>query len=333
MKILFGSKKNLYKANLHLHSTYSDGKCSVEKLKERYKEKGYSIIAFTDHEHLIDNSRLNDDNFLAITSCEVAIKQYRDLSTLKRHDMKVTHLNFYSKDPHNIKTPCYSSFYDHYVKDEIKDIVWQGEEYERVYSPDGINAMIKTAKEQGFLVSYNHPTWSLESALDYINYEGFDFVEIYNNSCALRGQHDDETAFETLLQNGKRVFCTAADDNHNARSFNSVYCDSFGGWCVVNADSLDYSEIMTSLENGDFYASTGCELYSITENDGKVQVKCSPVKKIALYTATRRTSFALAEEGETIDFAELKLDETDVFFRIRVEDEYGHKAWSQAYYI
>ena len=66
--ILFGNKKSFYKANLHTHSDYSDGKYSVEELKNAYKEHGYSVVAFTDHEHLIDNSRLNDENFLAITS-------------------------------------------------------------------------------------------------------------------------------------------------------------------------------------------------------------------------------------------------------------------------
>ena len=331
--LLFGNKKIFYKANLHAHSTYSDGKCSVEELKSAYKEHGYSVVAFTDHEHLIDNSRLNDENFLAITSCEVAIKQYANLSTLKRHDMKVTHLNFYSKDPHNIKTPCYSSMYDHYVKDNNRDLIWQGEEYERVYSPDGINDMIRRAKDEGFLVSYNHPTWSLEYACDYLNYDGFDFVEIYNNSCALRGQHDDETAFEVMLINGKKVFCTAADDNHNARGFDSAYCDSFGGWCVINADTLDYGDVMSALEKGDFYASTGCYIYSISKEGGAVRVECSPAKKILLTTATRRCSFKLAEEGETISSADLKLDESDVFFRICVTDEYGRKAWSQPYFI
>jgi len=331
--ILFGNKKNFYKANLHTHSNYSDGKCSVEELKAAYKERGYSVIAFTDHEHLIDNSRLNDENFLAITSCEVAIKQYANLSTLKRHDMKVTHLNFYSKDPHNVKTPCYSSVYDHYVKDNNRDLIWQGDEYERVYSPDGINDMIRRAKEEGFLVSYNHPTWSLEYACDYLNYEGFDFVEIYNNSCARRGQHDDETAFEVMLMHEKKVFCTAADDNHNTFGFDSVYSDSFGGWCVINADCLDYGEVMIALEKGDFYASTGCEITSISREGDKVHVECSPAKKISLSTETRRFEFKLAEEGETITEADFTVCDTDISFRIRVEDEKGKCAWSQAYEV
>ena len=38
---------------------------TVEEIKEHYKANGYSIVAFTDHEHLIDNSHLDDDDFLA----------------------------------------------------------------------------------------------------------------------------------------------------------------------------------------------------------------------------------------------------------------------------
>ena len=50
-------KKNLltpsmgyYRANLHCHSTVSDGKKTPEELKEFYRSHGYSAVAFTDHE-------------------------------------------------------------------------------------------------------------------------------------------------------------------------------------------------------------------------------------------------------------------------------------------
>ena len=62
-KILFGSKKNKYKANMHCHSTLSDGRFSPQELKENYKSRGYSILAITDHEHLNNNSYLDDEDF------------------------------------------------------------------------------------------------------------------------------------------------------------------------------------------------------------------------------------------------------------------------------
>lgn len=56
-----------YKANLHCHSTVSDGRLSPEELKELYMRHGYSIIAYTDHEVLIPHPELTDDKFLALT--------------------------------------------------------------------------------------------------------------------------------------------------------------------------------------------------------------------------------------------------------------------------
>ena len=38
-----------YKANLHCHSTVSDGKLTPAELKDAYKNHGYSILCITDH--------------------------------------------------------------------------------------------------------------------------------------------------------------------------------------------------------------------------------------------------------------------------------------------
>ena len=57
MRILLDENKNFYKANLHCHSTNSDGRATPEKLKEEYMKRGYSAIAFTDHEHIIKNTQ------------------------------------------------------------------------------------------------------------------------------------------------------------------------------------------------------------------------------------------------------------------------------------
>ena len=38
-----------YKANLHSHSTLSDGCLTPEEMAAAYREQGYSILAITDH--------------------------------------------------------------------------------------------------------------------------------------------------------------------------------------------------------------------------------------------------------------------------------------------
>ena len=327
MKILLDENKPFYKANLHCHSTYSDGKFTVEELKEQYKAQGYSIIAFTDHEHVIDNSRLNDENFLALTACEIAIKEFPEQSTLKNHTMRVCHLNLYALDQHNAVTPCYSSIYDHYIKDEIQDKIQHEGEFNRIYTADGINEIIRTAKEKGFIVCYNHPTWSLENALQYLHYDGLFAVEIYNTTAFRPGARvDDEHVFDDFLRAGKQISCICADDNHSLPN-------SFGGWVCINAEKLEYGSIMTALQKGDFYASTGPQILSLVQNGLEVEITTSPCKKIGVTTFGRYAPAVIAKEDEPLTTARFTLKPEDKYFRIRVTDACGHTAYTQAYSV
>ena len=65
-KILLDETLNFYRANLHCHSTISDGKKTPEELKEFYRSRGYSAIAYTDHNVFIPHNDLTDDSFVAL---------------------------------------------------------------------------------------------------------------------------------------------------------------------------------------------------------------------------------------------------------------------------
>lgn len=333
MQILLDDKKPFYRANLHCYSNFSDGKADVATIKEEYKKRGYSVVAFTDHEHVIDNSHLTDKDFLAITGCEVAIKEFPKQSTLENYDMKVTHLNFYALDPHNNVTPCYSSIADHFINDRCRDLIKHEGEYERIYSPEAINEMVRIAKEKGFIVSYNHPSWSLENACDYMNYDGFFAVEIYNHGCSMKGHNDDESVFDDMLRSGKNIYCTACDDNHNSKGFDSAYSDSFGGWVCINAEELTYDSIMNALQNGDFYASTGPHIDSLVRDGNKVTVKCSACRSIYYISRGRRKTVVISENADGVSEATFELREKDGHFRLRLEDFAGKRAYTQAYKI
>ena len=95
-KYLIKEEGNFYKANLHMHTTVSDGKMTPLEVKEKYKEKGYSIVAYTDHELMLPHNDLSDDSFLAITSTEISINQRKDCDF---RYTKCYHLNILSKDP------------------------------------------------------------------------------------------------------------------------------------------------------------------------------------------------------------------------------------------
>lgn len=339
MKVYLDENIGYFKANLHTHSTLSDGRASVEEIKEKYMEHGYSIVAFTDHEHIVDNSHLSDDSFLAITGCELGISEMLaddgkvrpDWGPETKQYFRTVHVNLLALDPHNTLTPYADMAHDKFGPDEVREAAsYDNQREKRIYSCEGISDLVREAHERGFLVSLNHPSWSLIDSEQYLHYEGFDFIEICNTGCYKSGHPKDETAYDTMLKNGKRIFCTAADDNHNAHGFDDPRSDSFGGWCMINAEELDYDRIMNALKRGDFYASTGPEIYSLTREGDKVTVKCSPVKHIYKQTEGRAASGKHAD-GELLTRATFKLSPYEKIFRIRIEDEHGECAYTQPY--
>ena len=64
------SERKGYKANLHCHTTDSDGHVSPEEMKRQYKERGFSVLAYTDHAYMRDRTSLSDENFVAISGYE-----------------------------------------------------------------------------------------------------------------------------------------------------------------------------------------------------------------------------------------------------------------------
>lgn len=330
-KILLDKNKNFYKGNMHCHSNFSDGYFSPEELKALYKGNGYSFLAITDHEHFNNNSYLDDEDFITLTSAEFAIKQFSAQSTLKNHGMKVCHLNFYAKKQDNDYTFCYNSVADHFSKPERRPSINRPEnDVERIYGHEGISALIREANEHGFFVCYNHPRWSLENYCDYSGYDGLWGVEVYNHACTVDGIYDyDINVLDDMLRDGKRVFASCGDDNHNK---NGSMVHSFGASVYVNTDTLSYESIVEGLLNGDFYSSSGPIINSLYVEDGKVYVECSDAKRITYSTRGRRSKGENATEG-FINSAVFDIKDTDGYFRIDVVDANGGRANTQAYFI
>ena len=58
----FLPESGYFKANLHCHTTLSDGAFTPEEIKAAYKAQGYSIVAFTDHRKYVHHTELNDES-------------------------------------------------------------------------------------------------------------------------------------------------------------------------------------------------------------------------------------------------------------------------------
>lgn len=327
-KYLLPENKKCYKANLHSHSTISDGKFTPEELKDLYKSAGYSVLAYTDHEVLVPHDELNDEEFLALSGYEVQI--YGDMEPPKRM-RRVNHMNFYPKDKDNVKMPFFNM--DDIMrldkKPDISRAVYDGDGNEyKEYSVEGINRLIDKAKKAGFIVSYNHPTWSKEDASIYTNLEGLFAMEIYNSDAQLSGSDCYcPYVYDEMCRSGQKIGCIATDDTHKSE-------DLFGGFTMVYADSLSHEAVIESLEKGDYYASRGPEIKKLWYEDGVFHIECSPAKEIIVSNSARRIadiSIKRSKEGD-ITSADFPIDETDWYVRFTVTDKDSKTANTRAYW-
>ncbi len=306
---------NFYKANLHCHSTFSDGRFTVEKLKEIYMDKGYSIIAYSDHNTLTPHNELSDDKFLAINSIEIDFNEELSEKAPEYAYISTYHINFFSKD-----------------KDRTEFIP-----FDRVYDRENIKDIIRRANEAGFLVQYNHPRWSRQTMEDFCDLDGLFAFEVLNYGCETEmhnGWADFE--YEWFCKCGMKAAAVATDDNHNfSNDITSPYNDSFGGWTMIKAPSLNYDDILAAMERKDCYASSGPEIHEIyvDAENGKetIHVSCSGVSSLCIRSESRHTSI-VRSNADDITSHEATFDQGHKYFRIECIDSMGRKAMSRAFY-
>ena len=71
-KYLLPQNANSYKANMHCHSTLSDGAQTPEELKEAYKAEGYSVLAITDHDSMKNSFVTPNDPVQVLVGVELS---------------------------------------------------------------------------------------------------------------------------------------------------------------------------------------------------------------------------------------------------------------------
>lgn len=299
---LIPSGGKYYRANLHCHTTVSDGQFTPAEIKAMYKKKGYSVIAYTDHRKMLDHSDFNDEDFLALTSFEM---DFTEDDARDFRYKKCCHINLISPEAHKELT-----------------------EPARIpYEPSAINAYIRSFKEKGFLVHYNHPEWSMEDQNDYDAYEGFDGMEIYNNTCYVMGFHEENAIiYERMLKKHGNLHCLATDDNHAL-----IHC--FGGYTMIKAPELSYDAIFNALKEGHFYASWGAAIDEVYVEDGELHVTTPGAREIAFTTGVRSTARFKAEGSEPLTHASFPINQNDIFIKAEVIDFDGRRAYTNAYFV
>ncbi len=301
-KYLFNPENKFYKANMHCHSKCSDGVLTPQEIKECFMEKGYSIVAYSDHEVLVPHPELTDENFVAITACEYAFSD--PYNTWPKDS--IYHFNVFSKDP---------------LRDKFVP-------YDREFSVRNLSKIFKDAKEAGFITEYNHARWSYNTVTDYIGTTYMDYWEILNagsESATCNG--DGEYEYEMCLRDGMTCGVMAGDDNHG-------YPERYRGFTMISCPELTYDAVIKALENKECYASGGPLIYEAYIENNKLYIKTSEAKRIAVLTDTRASVIKYLKEGSmteaVLDLA--VLNNNYKYIRIVVEDEKRLRAWTRGYF-
>lgn len=327
-KYLISENGNFYKANLHCHTTVSDGKLTPAEIKEEYMRHGYSVVAYTDHDVLVPHYELNDENFLALNAYEIEVNESGDIPATR--SPKTCHICLVALEPDNITQVCWHRS-DYLFSNSVKyaDKVKFDEtlpDYVREYTHEGINDIIKKGREGGFFVTYNHPCWSREDYSDYSGYEGMNAMEMMNYGCIVVGYEDyNSRVYDDLIKQGKHLFCIGTDDNHQTY-------DMCGAWTMIKAPALEYRKITSALEAGDFYCSEGPEIKELYVEDGQVHITTSPVRSI-VYIAVSRDGKMEGFKETPVTSASFTLRPDHVAFRIQVVDFSGKRAYTNYYFI
>lgn len=320
---LISPLKKQYKANLHCHSSFSDGVKTPEELKEMYKSHGYSILSITDHEYPKNHSYLNDDEFLMITGYETYVRP--DPKSIYDVYSKEIHINLFARDPENESIVCYNPNCCKYMPESEKEkIVKVGTQKQREYSVEYINELIRTAKENGYITAYNHPKWSMENESDVLKYDGFFAMEMCNYGSYIMGIPEYNAAlYDKMLLAGKRIACYSADDNHNILPEDSRGSDSFGGFAMIMPEEFAYSSVIEAMEKGEMYSSMGPTFKEVSMEGNKIHIECSDVVQIIVATGSKNPKRTYSPIGETIDSADFEIDDRAKFVRVSIIDEHG----------
>ena len=330
---------NWYRANLHCHSTLSDGYWPPARLKTEYKNAGYSVLAITDHNVLVDHSDLNDPDFLTLTSTEYDITDWDAHQPVASPDANpwdgrfhnTFHLNLFSKVPNPAGPPARDTIWG--FQHKCFDGTPEEAEKKKVFSLEAVNEVIRKADEAGFLVQYNHPNWSRNTQEDWRALRGLWSLEILNyaTECLTGGEYCPMVYDDLLNYVDAGLFCSMGDDNHNR---DGTTRQSFGGSTFFGAKELTYEAIVRSMERGEFYCASGRidppRFRALFVEDAVLHVDCSPA---SLVMCVRNGRSYGVMRGEGVTHAEFPLRPTDGWFRVAVRDDRGNTAHTHAYRV
>lgn len=171
-----------------------------------------------------------------------------------------------------------------------------------------------------------HPYWSGLALPDMLRVRGCIGIEIYNGVSQGIGKALSTVHWDDLLAAGWRGFGLAVDDVHGGFG-------AYTGWIMVKARDREAGSILQAIKAGQFYASTGPEINSVTLKDNRLSVQCSPAAAINFICRANCGRSIAAPGSETLTSAGFDLSRELGYVRIEVVDSNGRTAWTNPLYL
>jgi hypothetical protein len=364
-----------FKGNLHTHSYWSDGDEFPEVIMDWYKSNDYHFVALTDHNLLAEGEK-----WKTISNDSIYQKAFKNYLSTYGSDW-VEHRQD-STNRTQVKLKTYKEYKPKFEK-EGEFLIIQSQEITDGYNgkpihinatnvkqkinPQGgnsvlevmqnnLDAVAKHKEEFGnpIIAHINHPNFGFAINLeDMIALRNEQFFEVYNGHPSVHNSGNDTSMSTEMmwdyiniayLKNNKPImYGLASDDSHHYHTKGNKWSNAGRGWIVVQTDSLNPKSIISAMEDGQFYASTGIALKDLTFRNNKLSVEVKKEENIGY-----KISFIGCKKGKTKpeefmsvdgDMANFKLTNDILFVRCKItssklhenpiEDLIYETAWTQ----
>ena len=287
-----------YRGNIHTHTTNSDGDSAPNVVVSWYRDAGYDFLVVTDHDVLIDPDGLRD------AAGPMTLIRGEEISS---GDVHVNGLG--------IRERIAATF--------------------AASVAETIQGNVDAVRAQGGVPSVNHPNFRwLVTPADLAALRNVRLFEIHNagpevnNLGGRPGFPSIESTWDTLLSADHRMLGVAVDDAHHFQVWGRPYSNPGRAWMCVRAESPTPAELLTALDAGVCYASTGVILGDVAAVGGELAIDIDQQ-----WENHYRTTF-IGVDGRVLDVQEglstrYRLAAGDRYVRARIDDSDGLTAWVQ----
>jgi hypothetical protein len=277
-----------YRANLHTHTTLSDGQATPAQRVKQYARAGYDILALTDHRTTQDVASLAPEGMLIVSGME-----FHPSSPIPNVDYHLVALNV----PHGL----------HLDEKTLTDA----------------NRCIDQVRSAGGIVILAHPFWCGMGFEDFRELKGLSAMEVYNATCDRHGgRPSSENEWAHAMDRGMTLPIVGVDDAHSRRGSDVAAC-----WTWLRAASPTAENVAEAIRTGACYASQGPKIHHFGVRGGALVVRSSPVEKIQFIGGPTSGLTRQAPSGRSIVRFSAEMP-TWPYARVVVTDASGRKAWT-----